>query len=89
MTGHLAAAVNTGGTRSQLVATLKDRFDQAVNTVRKLGIPNRDDQIGSAKELRLNTDDLHAARNGTTVKSLRFQGDGGADYTVFFELTSK
>jgi len=88
MTGDLAAAVNNGGSRSDLVATLKDRFNANVNTVRKIGFPNRDDQIGLSKELRLDNDDLKAARKGTTTKSLRFQGDGGADYTVNFELTS-
>jgi hypothetical protein len=89
MAGDLASLLlpfNTGQiTRNQLRDQLLALFNGAVKTA-AAGFPSSDDQIGSAKALELTAADLQAARTGTTVKSLRFQGQGG-DYHVFYELS--
>ncbi|HEY4594246.1 MAG TPA: hypothetical protein VIJ61_17635, partial [Thermoanaerobaculia bacterium] len=71
--------------RTQLRDQLLGLFNGAVQTA-AAGFPSNDDQIGSAQALELTAADLKAARESSTVKSLRFQGQGG-DYHVYYELS--
>jgi hypothetical protein len=89
MTGGLASLLlpfNLGQiTRAQLRDQLIALFNGAVKTA-GAGFPSSDDQIDSAKALELTAADLTAAQGGKTVKSLRFQGQGG-DYHVYYEIS--
>ena len=89
MTGGLASLLlpfNTGQiNRTQLRDQLLALFKSAVKTA-AAGFPSSDDQVGPVQALELTVADLEAARVGTTVKSLHFQGQGG-DYHVYYELS--
>jgi hypothetical protein len=83
--GAVVASLASSTQESRAVRIQKLIADMNSALAIPTGAPNFDDQVGSAQELRLTSQDLSLASTGVHTKSLRFAGDGGK-YDVVFEL---
>jgi hypothetical protein len=84
----LTTNITSVGNRTEFVSRLVHGMNGAIAAATSvaLGIPDPDDPIGSAQEIRLTKVDLGAAYHfGSRTRTLTFSGDG-ASYAVEFKI---
>jgi hypothetical protein len=75
-----------GFSRAKIVEKLITDMNGAIDAAFLTGVPDKDERIGTAKEIQLTSENLENARNGSTVfKYRQFYGDD-ASYKVRIDI---